>query len=316
MTTLSRDERDRLGTALHEIAATAGIDATGARLLRYTMNAVFYVPEADVILRIAPGDHAGEVRQTAAVAARFAELDLPTVRLAPGLTEPIMTPAWSATAWSYLAQPAGHRHQLVDLASPLLSVHSIHQLGLAIPEWDVINRCEDRVRKVADATGEAMDYLHTWAERELNLSIHDVVDRLRQRATELRVAVAAARWALPVGVIHGDAHAGNLLSAPDRVVLIDLDSVRFGPREWDLVPAAHGVERFADPHREYEDFAAAYGFDLFSSPNWPVLRDVRDLQLVTSVIARLLGRPDVAGELGHRLRSYFAKDGATWNRFK
>ncbi|MFI5696463.1 phosphotransferase family protein [Kribbella sp. NPDC051586] len=316
VTTLSGDERDRLGTALHEIAATTGIDPSGARLLRYTMNAVFYVPAADVVLRIAPADHLGEVRQTAAVATRFAELDLPTVRLAPGLKEPIATPAWAATAWTYLAQPAGHRHQLVDLASPLLSIHSIHQLGLSIPDWDVIDRSEIRVRKVADATGESMDYLHAWAKRELNLPILDVVDRLLQRAAELRSAVADARWALPVGVIHGDAHAGNLLLAPDHVVLIDLDSVRFGPPEWDLVPAAHGVERFADPRWEYDDFASAYGFDLFSSPNWPVLRDVRDLQLVTSVITRLLGRPDVAEELGHRLRSYFAKDDATWHRFK
>ncbi|WP_432887824.1 phosphotransferase family protein [Kribbella sp. CA-245084] len=316
MTTLSRDERDRLDTALYEIAAAAGIDPTGARLLRYTMNAVFYVPAADVVLRIAPADHLDEVRQTAAVATRFAELDLPTVRLAPTLRKPIETPTWTATAWTYLAQPAGHRHQLVDLATPLRSIHSIHQLGLAIPEWDVIDRCENRVRKVAEATGEAMDYLHAWAKRELNLPIIRVADRLLQRCAELRIAVAAAQWALPVSVIHGDAHAGNLLSTPHCVVLIDLDSVRIGPPEWDLVPAAHGVERFADSRRDYEDFASAYGFDLFSSPNWPVLREVRGLQLVTSVIARLLGRPDVAEELGHRLRSYFAKDDATWHRFK
>lgn len=316
VTTLSCGERDRLNTALHEIAAAAGIDPTGARLLRYTMNAVFYVPAADVVLRIAPADHVGEVRQTAAVASRFAELNLPTVRLAPGLREPIETSAWMATAWTYLPQPAAYRHALVDLASPLLSIHSIHHLGLAIPEWDVIDRCENRVRKVTDATGEAKDYLHTWAKRELNLSILQVAERLLQRCTELRSAIAAAQWALPVSVIHGDAHAGNLLSTALRVVLIDLDSVRFGPPEWDLVPAAHGVQRFADSYREYEGFASSYGFDLFSSPNWPVLRDVRDLQLVTSVIARLLGRPDVAEELGHRLRSYFAKDDAIWHRFK
>lgn len=284
--------------------------------MRYTMNAVFYAPAADLVLRIAPADHAPEVRQAAAVATRFAELGLPTVRLAPAFMEPIETSAWAATAWTYLAQPAGHRHQLVDLVSPLLSIHSIHQLGLAIPEWDVIDRCEDRVRKVADTTGEAMDYLHAWAKRELNLSIPQVTDLLLHRCAELRLAVGAARWALPVGVIHGDAHAGNLLSTPHRVILIDLDSVRFGPAEWDLVPAAHGVQRFADSRREYEDFASSYGFDLFSSPNWPLLRDVRDLQLVTSVIVRLLGRPDVAEELGHRLRSYFTRDDATWYRFK
>ncbi|MEU4293204.1 aminoglycoside phosphotransferase family protein [Kribbella sp. NPDC026596] len=316
MTILSCDERDRLDAALHEVAAKAGIDPTDARLLRYTMNAVFYAPAADVVLRIAPADNVREVRQVAAVATRLAELDLPTVRLAPGFEEPIETSAWAATAWTYLPQPSGHRHQLVDLAAPLLSIHSIHRLGLAIPEWDVIDRCEDRVRKIAEATGEAMDYLEAWAKRELNLPIHHLVDRLLQHCAELRLAVAAARWALPVSIIHGDAHAGNLLTASDGVVLIDLDSIRFGPPEWDLVPAAHGVERFADALSEYEDFASAYGFDLFSSPNWPVLLDVRDLQLVTSVIAKLLGRPNVAEELGHRLRSYFAKNAATWHRFR
>jgi Ser/Thr protein kinase RdoA (MazF antagonist) len=44
---------------------------------------------------------------------------------------------------------------------------------------------------------------------------------------------------LPWGAIHGDAHTGNLLAAPDgRAILCDLDSVAKGPREWDLVPAA------------------------------------------------------------------------------
>jgi aminoglycoside phosphotransferase (APT) family kinase protein len=316
VTSLSYSERDRLSAALDEIAATADINTNGACLMRYTMNAVFHLPAEDMVLRIAPVGHISTVRQTAAVAAQLAVLDLPTVRLAPGFTEPIASRAWAATAWTYLPQPAGYRHQLVDLTTPLLSLHAVGNLGLSLPQWDVVGRCERRMQEAMSATPPAMTYLAAWTKRELHLPLDEVADRLLRRCAEMRRTLATARWTIPIGVIHGDAHAGNLLNAQNGVVLIDLDSISTGPREWDLVPAAHGVERFSDPREQYDDFVAAYGFDLLASPNWPVLRDVRELQLVTSVIAYLPGRPDVADELGHRLRSFLAGDNATWHRYR
>nr|WP_238356662.1 phosphotransferase [Kribbella italica] len=279
------------------------------------MNAVYYLPAAKVVLRIAPATKSAAVSRVARVATRLADLDQPTARLAIGMDKSIETPGWAATAWTYLEQTPGHRHRQRDLAKPLLAMHGLHDLGISLPDWDPVGRSRGRVEEAA--VGSDLDFLSDWSCRELRIPLTDLLDQLLRRCSELETAVASAEWALPIAVIHGDAHAGNLLTSPDRgVVLCDLDSVTLGPPEWDLVPSAHGVERFGDPRDHYGAFAAEYGFDLLHSPNWPLLRDIRELQLVTSVIAGLRGRPEVAVELGHRLRSFIARDDQTWHRYR
>lgn len=132
------------------------------------------------------------------------------------------------------------------------------------------------------------------------------------------------RWHLPAGALHGDAHTGNLLlrSAPARpaadptALLCDLDGLSHGPREWDLVPTAHGTTRFGRSPTPYHALADDYGFDILSWSGWPLLVRLRELQLVTSVIDSIAGRPAVADQLALRLRSLLADDSTVvWTRY-
>jgi len=83
--------------------------------------------------------------------------------------------------------------------------------------------------------------------------------------------------------VHGDASVGNaLVDERGRAVLIDLDSVSVGPREWDLVLTALYFERLGWHTRaEYEEFVFAYGFDVM---NWYGYRTLADLREVTMTI--------------------------------
>ena len=140
-----------------------------------------------------------------------------------------------------------------------------------------------------------------------------LVSHLHARADDLERQLPATRWDLTSGVVHGDAHVGNLLAGR----LCDFDSLSIGPREWDLGPLAHSITRFRDLVDPYEQFAAAYSYDLRAARAWPLLRDIRELQLATSVLDNLSGRPEVADTLAHRLRTYL--DGNTtspWTRYR
>src|SRR5205807_9532706 len=99
---------------------------------------------------------------------------------------------------------------------------------------------------------------------------------LGDRCEELLSAYAELRFELPRGLVHGDAHRGNLLWAGGGTVLCDWDSVSIGPREWDLVPTHHGA-RFGLSAEDRAAFTAAYGYDLVGWPGFAVLRDLRDL---------------------------------------
>jgi Ser/Thr protein kinase RdoA (MazF antagonist) len=88
----------------------------------------------------------------------------------------------------------------------------------------------------------------------------------------LQTEYASLDFALPQGVIHGDANVGNVLRDDHgKPVVIDLDDFATGPREWDLIQTAIYYERFGwHTREEYETFTRVYGYDLLQWPGYPV----------------------------------------------
>jgi hypothetical protein len=122
---------------------------------------------------------------------------------------------------------------------------------------------------------------------------------------------------LPAGIIHGDPFLGNLIPGPHGSVLCDFDSTCIGPREWDLTPIAVGKLRFNYPHDDHSLVAARYGFDVTAWGGFPVLRRIRELKLVTSVVPVLRSNPDVREQWQHRFTTFKHGDvGAKWETYK
>jgi len=311
-----------LGRGLSAVCAQVGVDPASAKLLKFTMNAVFAVDR--YVVRMARGDAAVRAAQrlTRVVGALHAA-GAPIVELAEELGEqPIVAGEWVATIWHRIGS-AGDGMPL-DLAAPLRVIHSLDRLSVDVPAWDIVKKCRRRIDQAAALTGTAADQFDGWSHEQLHHSADDLFAVLRERGDRIEERLALVQWALPRGVIHGDAHSGNLIlpTAPQRpgpapdAIICDLDSVSVGPREWDLVATAHGVVRFGRPRPHHDALADAYGFDILTWSGWPVLRDLRELQLVTSVLDNAAGRPDVACQLGHRLRSYLSNnDGIVWTRY-
>jgi aminoglycoside phosphotransferase (APT) family kinase protein len=126
---------------------------------------------------------------------------------------------------------------------------------------------------------------------------------LTDHADQLHRAYAQLRPPLVPGLIHGDAHIGNLLHHPrtDRWVLIDFDHTAHGPRELDLLSAAE--DHFHAPAVDRRDFTRGYGHDLLGWPDWHVLRDISELHSVASYIRRAPTSPAAAAQLSHRVHS-------------
>ncbi|GAA1801440.1 aminoglycoside phosphotransferase family protein [Luedemannella flava] len=317
-TRLSLDEQSRLRAGLSAVCRQVSLDPDDAVLIKYTMNAVFHLHHADVVLRLATGPTAAErVDRVVRVGVAFAELDAPTIRLAAGLPNPVHAGEWSASIWQAVIDDADRRWAPVDLTGPLRAIHAIKQAPTTVPTWDPVGKSRRRLADLSLLADSEQRFMHSWAQ-QVGRSLAHIVDHLGRWCDDLESALLATEWALPVGVIHGDAHTGNLLATSDgHTVLGDLDSVAIGPREWDLVPAAHGAHRFARSRADYTSFATTYGVDVTTLPGWDILRQTRELQLVTSVIASLAGRPAVADELAHRMRTILTgSHTATWHRYQ
>src|SRR6266511_2488546 len=275
-TALTPATNAHLRRGLADVCAVAGIEPQHPHLLKYTINAVYRVGAC--VVRLARGPLAeARAERVVRVADEFARRGLPVVCLVRGVDQPIRANGWVATAWTHVPT-TGERPQPVQLAGPLRAIHAIDDLRIELPGWAPITKARQRLETVRQLPDHEAELTRTWARSRLDRSLEDVL-------------VFLHNWC-------------------------DLDGVGIGPREWDLTPIAHGAQRFGRTPADHHAFAAAYGFDVTEWDGWPVLRDVRELQLVTSVVDNIGGRPDVADQLALRLHSILAGDRTiTWTRY-
>jgi len=288
---------ENLAEALNAVCAEAGLDPAGAELLRCTNNAVFELATAPVVVRIVASNALRHrVDKVVRVATWLAVHDLPAVRLVSGIGQPVAAGPYLATVWETVRhggkQPRGR-----DLAQLLRRLHELPAPPFALPAWEPL---DDVRRRIGEADGlDAAD-------------LRFLVDRLDEVSDRLD----ALEFALPTSLLHGDAHLGNLIPSPAGPVLCDFDSASLGPPEWDLTPLAVGVVRFGEPVGRYRELARTYGFDVTRWKGFPVLRAVRELKLITSVLPILSSRPEVRPEFFRRLTDVRRGDvSARWARY-
>jgi aminoglycoside phosphotransferase (APT) family kinase protein len=289
--------REKLTEVLAGVCAAAGLDPAGAQLLRLTNNAVFRLVTAPVVVRIvASRGLRHRVEKVVRVATWFARYEVPAVRLLPGIAQPVRIDEHLATLWEEVplggARPRGR-----DLGRLLRRVHSLPVPDFPLPAWHPL----DDVRRRVDEAGDLDD-----ADRKF----------LLRRCEEVDARLHELEFALPASLVHGDAHLGNLIPSPAGPVLCDFDSSCMGPPEWDLTPLAVGVIRFGEPVGRYRELARTYGLDVTRWAGFPVLREVRELKLITSVLPIMTSSPGVRPELLRRLDDFRRGDtSARWSRY-
>lgn len=118
------------------------------------------------------------------------------------------------------------------------------------------------------------------------------------------------------GLIHNDAHVGNLLVDSERAtgyVLADWDGTGRGPREIDLVQEGAPGNRFGESLELRAAFSTAYGYDIAGWAGWPVLRVLRDLHSVGAYLRVAPDKPAARAELAHRMRTRRTGEPARWH---
>ncbi len=274
---------------MREIAAGLGVPTEDARLLRLTNNAVFALPSSGLVIRIARTHRLRDrVTKVVQLARWFAEIDAPTIRLAPEVVQPIEVADLTASVWTYVPGNAS-APTVEDLGSALRRFHALDSPPFSVATWDPV---EDARRRLVDADG-------------LSAEDHDY---LKARCDYLEPQIAKLNQRSERKLIHGDAHVGNLLRDPSgRVVFCDFDATCVGPWQVDLAAVAVGAARFGngEAHRRLTD---AYGYDITSDRDWTVLREARELKMIAAAAPLLASSAAVAAEFALRMRSIYQED--------
>jgi Phosphotransferase enzyme family len=289
---------DKLRAVLAAICAEAALDPADAELIKFTNNAVFQLKRAPAVVRIAGSSAVRtRIRTVVNVAAWLAEHDLPAVRLWPAISQPVGGGGYQATIWQRVPA-AGPRPTGMDLAGLLIRFHALPAPPFAMPEWYPFREIRQRLDEPEGLAPQDHAFL-------------------LQRCSDLEAELADVSCVLPRGVIHGDPFLGNLIPGPAGPVLCDFDSSCIGPREWDLTPVAVGKLRFSYPYDDHTPLAARYGFDVTTWDGFPVLRRIRELQLVTSVVPILRSNPAIREQWQYRLTTFKRDDAAAkWETYR
>jgi hypothetical protein len=260
----------------------AGLDHRDHTLLRFVSNGVFLLGREQVVVRLVLSPSlAHRAAKVATVARWLADHDFPSVRLLPEFPTPLRVGTHVATLWRAVPS-CGPDPTPEGLAGLLRELHGLPIPDIDLPGWYPL---DDIRRRVHDA-------------EELEATDRALLER---RCDEIERDLRDFRSRLGIGVVHGDARLGNVIGGPAGPVLCDFDSMCLAPLEWDFAPMAVGTLRLGRPVREYQRFAAAYGFDVLAFPGFDLLRKIRELKLATSVVPILRSNPDIRDEFRHRL---------------
>jgi hypothetical protein len=275
----------RYEAALQTAAARVHLDTRDAVVLHIRANAVYHLPREDVVARIrfaAAGLDAILERISAAIQVTrwlISQRFLATEPL--DIDQPITVPGHVATFWRYVTVTGGEGGT-ADLGHLIRHLHSLPLAPVRLPASNLLGS----LRADLAASTEVPARQQRW---------------LLARADDLEQQYRDSQTVLGTGLVHGDAHPGNLLATPGGIVLADWDSVGHGPRELDLVPTSLGY-RFGRPPAEWQAFCAAYGADPGRLPSLPLLRQFRELQALAAYI-RNADNPAFRAELAKRIHS-------------
>jgi aminoglycoside phosphotransferase (APT) family kinase protein len=278
---------EHAGAVLLEACRAAGLDATGAELLRLGSNAVYRLAAAPVVVRIAADGEVLEQMGRAVQVARWLEAEsFPAVRVVAGIDQPLSVGGRVVTFWEN-AQDRTEYARMDELGNLLRALHWLEEPeSLGLPYYDPFAHVANSLSR---CDGIAAD------DREF----------VEERAAKLQKDYDRLDFVLPFGAIHGDANVGNAIRHRDgRAVLIDLDGFSLAHREWDLVLTSLYYERFGWHTRsEYEAFVYHYGFELTNWPGYPVLADLRELMMTLWVGTQVATNSKAAAEFPKRVRT-------------
>jgi aminoglycoside phosphotransferase (APT) family kinase protein len=269
---------------LERACLIAGLEAEGARLLRVGSNTVYRLT-APVIVRISrPGADVEHARRTVAVARWLESVNYPAVRVLD-VDQPVVLDGHAITFWEAVSDDGDQYATAGEVAEVLVKLHElVAPDDLHLPTLEQFEGAAKRIQTNNWLTPGDRDYLTK------------TLATMRDRYSELE-------FVLPQGVIHGDANVGNVLhDYHGNAVVIDLDGLAIGPREWDLALTAIYYDSFGwHTREEYETFAHVYGFDIMQWPGYPTMRAVREFLMVTWVIQKAGESPRVAAEARKRI---------------
>lgn len=288
-------DTQEMNDVLRRACAAAGLDSTDAQLLRGHTNAVVRLASDPVVVKIARrGSSRAGVERTVRFVSWLMELGFPTAPLHPVPEQPTVIDGHSVTFWTYLPQPQ-HPVAAEQIAPPLHALHQLSEPPESLRELDNVAAIRASLRATTSLPPATLSFL-------------------TRRLDALEARLANVPFVLPRAIVQGDPQHRNALHHGGRAVLCDWDTVAEGQPEWDLVTIEIHCRRFGYGQEHYQAFADSYGFDVTAWEGYSILRDLRELRMITTNARKSAQAPATLAEVERRIAGLQNEDaGLQWN---
>ncbi|WP_171064570.1 aminoglycoside phosphotransferase family protein [Actinomadura soli] len=289
---------------LQQVCAAAGLDARDAVRLAGRANAVYRLPHANAVARLRQTHNSPEWDRRMATSVKvtrwLAERDYPTVQPLDAVPQPVTVNGWTVTFWQY--EPPGEdatSANATDLARLLRRLHTLQNPPIELPATDPLGSLPIDLHQHPEAL--------TTQQR----------DWLLRRCADIAAAYPTAPMPpeLDHGLIHGDAHTGNLIPTCGGYVVCDWDSVSHGSRAQDLIPSLYRVVRLGSPRSTWLEMCSAYGIDpdLEHHPGMQLLYRAREIRALAAYVRAASRSVAAKAELDKRMRTLMTGEDAIWH---
>jgi hypothetical protein len=280
-------------TILERAAASNGLEVDGLSLIRNGSHVMWGMPNG-IVGRVGELGTDDVAIKEVEVSRWLSASGVPATRALDDVTQPTVIDGYPVTWWELL--PGCRPATPAELAATLRRLHDLPDpRHLNLPRFSPFEAAKKRLKSVDMPDSEDMMWvLNRMAEVE-------------QRCEEILPG-------LPTAVIHGDAWQGNfaVIDSQDPVIL-DLEAFCVGPELWDLIAIAVDFTDFARiPKSEYAGFAAAYHFDVTTSPAYRLLAEVQELRWTSYVIGKSKPGSAEESEAAHRVACLKGEASRPW----
>ncbi|MGH3548350.1 MAG: phosphotransferase enzyme family protein [Pseudonocardiaceae bacterium] len=269
---------------LEEACRSIGLDPDGAVLARLGENAMYRLRHESVMVRIGRSEEAA--RKEANVAQWLASHEFCAARPAGHWDQPIIARGLPVTFWEFIYEDT-RPVTSADLGRTLRQLHSLPEpTSFQLPVFSPMPKVEERIHRLPEGLLSSAD-----------------AEFLRLRHREIAAEFTNLDYILPLGPVHGDAHARNLMrSVNGTIELIDFEDFCYGPREWDVAVEAvrHQALGWVS-ESDYRSYVAEYDFDVIDWPGFRVLRAARELNMTTWLAQQLGEEEEIDVEVRQRI---------------
>jgi Ser/Thr protein kinase RdoA (MazF antagonist) len=207
-------------------ASSLGLRADDAIVLHDSNRLTLRLMPCDVVARVAPMAYRASAEFEVEVARRLAATDSPVVALEPRVEPRVyMRDGFVMNMWTYVEPMSPPEVAPAEYARALERLHAgMRQIDVSTPHFT------DRVAE-AQRLVESRDHTPALADADREL-LGTTLRRLR-RAIDNRGAAEQ--------LLHGEPHAGNVLTTKNGLLFIDFETSCWGPIEFDVAHTPEAV---------------------------------------------------------------------------